>query len=159
MTENTTYVLISLGLIIIAACVTYILKHIRTEQARKQKLEEIAAKAAENTQKRRDYLIESIHMISHAVINDEQMTATEGCIRLNMLIESLAPHLLSQEPYSIIALVHQQTQHIPIKEQWKQLDKTAKRKFTKEMDTLEKKHKEQIETAVKQLKNYDFTSN
>lgn len=159
MSDTVLYALIILGLGVIAGLSIYILKQLSIQREHREKLEQIAQQAAEKTQERRDYLIESVQMISHAVINDDQMTSTEGCMRLHVLLDNLAPHLLKQEPYSVISLIYQQTQHIPIKEQWKSLDRKTQNKLKKEMIQLEKKHQNQIKEAAKLLKDYNFSGN
>jgi len=156
MSENTTYLLIFTGLVLIAGLSTYIWKQLKWQRDRKQKLDELEQQAIQKTQERRDYLIESIRLISHAMEHDEQMTLTEGSIRLKVLLEHLAPHLLSQEPYSIFVLIYEETQHIPLKEKFKALDKKVQRKFLREMGVLEHKHEAELLDAARKLNSYPF---
>lgn len=156
MSENTIYLLIALGLVVIAGLSAYIWKTLKAQRNHQKRLDEIEQQAIQKTQERRDYLMESIRLISHAMEHDEQMTLTEGAIRLKVLVEHLAPHLLSQEPYAILVLMYEETQHIPLKEQFKALDKKAQKKFHREMRLLEAKHQDALIEAARKLHSYPF---
>ncbi|MCV6588025.1 MAG: DUF2489 domain-containing protein [Marinobacterium sp.] len=156
MSDTTIYLLITLGLTVIVGLSIYIWKQLKVQREHQQRLAEIEQEAIRKTQERRDYLIESIRLISHAMEHDEQMTLTEGAIRLKVLVEHLAPHLLSQEPYSILVLMFEETQHIPLKEQFKALDKKAQKKFHREMRLLEAKHQDALIEAAQKLHSYPF---
>ncbi len=158
MSETTTYLLIATGLVLIASLSTYIWKQLRFQRAHQLRLDDIEQQAREKTQQRRDYLIESIRLISHAMEHDEKLTLTEGAIRLKVLVEHLAPHLLTQEPYAILVLMFEQTQHIPLKEQFKALDRKAQRKYLAEMHKLEQQHQVALLDTARQLHSYPFES-
>lgn len=158
MSDTTTYLLIASGLILIAGLSAYIWKQLKFQRAHQQRLDDIEQQAREKTQQRRDHLIESIRLISHAMEHDDKLTLTEGAIRLKVLVEHLAPHLLSQEPYAILVLMFEQTQHIPLKEKFKALDRKAQRKFLAEMHRLEQQHQDALIDTARQLHRYPFES-
>jgi len=114
----------------------------------------------ERTQKRydeqRDYLIESIHVISRAVGNDEKLTYTEACMRLTALLESLAPHLLQDADFAVIYEVYKRTEHIPIKDGWKKLTKQKRWAYQKEMAKVEAEFSSEVDKAAARLAKYDF---
>ena len=101
----------------------------------------------EMLQKQYQHRVESIAVIASAM-KDKQCEYTEGCIRLKQLVEQVEPDLLTQDEFSVIALVFSATEHMPINEQWQQLDKKAKRKFTQQRFALEAEHKDAIHNAV-----------
>ena len=99
--------------------------------------------------------VESISVIARAMA-DKQCESTEGCIRLKQLLDQVEPDLLKLEEYEVIALIYSATEYMPIKEQWKQLDKSAKQKFTQQRFTLEAKHAQAIHVAVLALQQHEF---
>jgi hypothetical protein len=105
--------------------------------------------------KQYQHRVESIGVIASAM-KDKQCEYTEGCIRLKQLIEQVEPELLTLDEFSVIELVFRETEHMPINEQWQQLDKKAKSKFTQQRSALETKHKDAIHAAVVSLKTHQF---
>ncbi|MBY4677555.1 DUF2489 domain-containing protein [Marinobacterium arenosum] len=156
MPSYVTYLLIATGLLLIAGLSLFIWKQLKFQRDHRQRQQALEQQAAEKAQQQRDYLIESIRVLSQAMETDEKLTLTEGCIRIKVLLESLAPHLLRQEPYDIFVLIFEQTQHIPIKEQWQKLDKTQQRRYIREMRKLENQHQEQILSAARAIHSYAF---
>ena len=78
-----------------------------------------------------EHRVDSIRVIVNAM-DEDQCEYTEGCIRLKMLLDQIAPELLQQPEYAIIETMYKETEHMPIKEDWKQLDKKVKAKLTNE---------------------------
>ena len=107
-------------------------------------------------QKQYEHRITSIGVIANAM-EQGQCEFTEGCIRLKHLIDQTHPQLLVQDEYAIIAFINSQTEHMPIKEDWKKLDKMVQGKLTKERYALEAKYRSDIEAAVKALQAHKFT--
>ena len=97
-------------------------KAFKTNQARIVGLQDMLKKQYQHR-------VESIGVIASAM-KDKQCEYTEGCIRLKQLIEQVEPELLTLDEFSVIELVFRETEHMPINEQWQQLDKKAKSKFT-----------------------------
>ena len=102
-----------------------------------------------------EHRVDSIRVIVNAM-DEDQCEYAEGCIRLKMLLDQIAPELLQQPEYAIIETMYKETEHMPIKEDWKQLDKKVKAKLTNERFALEGKHKEAIAAAVKALRKHQF---
>ena len=80
----------------------------------------------------------------------------EGCIRVKQLLDYVEADLLTKDPFKVIALMYSETEHMPIKEQWKQLDKAAKKKFTLQRVKLEDRHEEAIHAAAVALQQHEF---
>ncbi len=106
-------------------------------------------------QEQYQHRVESIQIIVNAM-DEGQCELTEGCIRLRMLISQIDAELLKQEKLAIIDFIYAQTEHMPIKEDWKKLDKKVKTKLTNERYALEGQHRFAIEKAVKVLKQHVF---
>lgn len=156
MSQELIYLLILLCVVISAIALFYIRRHSKlikdTQNEQKQQIE----KAQKRYDEQRDYLIESIHVISRAVGNDEKLTYTEACMRLTALLESLAPQLLQHADFSVIYEVYKRTEHIPIKDEWKKLTRQKQWTYKKEMAKVEAEFAEEVDKAARRLAEYDF---
>ena len=127
-----------------------------TRQAKASKLnQQRITDMQEMLKKQYTHRVESIDVIARAMV-DKQCEITEGCIRLKQLLDRVEADLLMRDEYKVIALIYSETEHMPIKEQWKQLDKKAKQKFTQHRLALEAKHSEEIYVAVSALQQHEF---
>lgn len=108
-------------------------------------------------EKQYNHRVKSIDVITRAMI-DKQCELTEGCIRLKQLLGYVESDLLNLDEYQVIDLMCTATEHMPIKEQWKQLDKAAKRKFTQHRLALEEKYAQAIHAAVVLLQQHEFVA-
>lgn len=156
MSDGLFSVLLITLVIIGIALAIYIFKQIKFLKDANEKVKAQEEDGLRKQQEHRDYLIDSIKIISHAVEHDEKMTLTEGCIRLSALVESLSPSLLQQPELIVLLQVQQKTQHIPFLEKWRSLDRKEQRKYQREMMRIEAEHGEKIISAVKYLNNYPF---
>lgn len=128
--------------------------YIRQRRAFKTNQERIFG-LQEMLKKQYRHRVESIAVIASAMV-DKQCEYTEGCMRLTLLLEKVEPELLQQDEFSVIALMYRETEHMPIIEQWQQLDKKAKHKFTQQRFKLEAKHEKAIHAAVTALQQHEF---
>lgn len=154
MNTNLTYLLIGLGLLVCVILVGVIVRQLRAQKQREAEQAAHAEKVADDAQKHRRYLIDSIKLVAGAVLNDENMTLTEGCIRIKVLLDNLAPHLLKQPEFAVIDTVYGKTEHIPFLEQWKALPDDDKRKYLEEMESVEADHRPDVNEAMRQLQSY-----
>lgn len=122
-------------------------------EAIKKKLSE--KKYHEEALKHKNYLIESIRVISRGIL-DEQCPKIEGCIRLKVLIDNYSTQLHQQDDLQVIELIYAKTSHIPTLEKWKSLSKGEKLNFQNEMDSIENAFAEKITKAARFLKDYPF---
>lgn len=112
-------------------------------------------KYQEEALKHKKYLVESIRVISRAII-DQQCPKIEGCIRLKVLIDNYSPQLHQKDDLQVIELIYAKTSHIPTLEKWKSLPKDEKLNFQSEMDSIENAFSEKINKAARFLKDYPF---
>lgn len=153
MSTNNLIVLLALFCMIMLGVIVWILVRQRTafksNQKRIQDLQQML-------EKQYTHRVESIRVIAGAML-DKQCEATEGCIRLKQLVEQVEPELLSADVFKVIQLIYSETEHMPIKEQWKQLDKKAKFKFTQQRVALEAKYGQEIHVSLKALQQHEFS--
>lgn len=154
MSASLTYTLIAIGLVAIVLLSTLIYRQLKTARELREQQEQQAREYEQQAQEQRRYLIDSIRIIASAVLHDEKMTMTEGCIRVKVMLDNLAPHLHQHENFAVIERVYRATEHIPFLEDWKALSRTEKREYQKEMAQLEKEHGEQVRTAMTELQRY-----
>lgn len=155
MSQNLQIVLVLSGLCLIAGLSWFILRMLKKERQVKfeqqMRLQEIEEKA----QEQRDYLLDSIRVISLAM-QDEQCELAEGSIRIKVLLDHLAPFLHEHEDFSIFNEMFEATKHMPILDEWKKLKLRQRYELTMEREALEEQHKDAIITASKKLAVYNF---
>ncbi|KZY82260.1 hypothetical protein A3741_32365, partial [Oleiphilus sp. HI0069] len=86
----------------------------RIEDAKKAYLEEVAEK--------KDKALNSIKVIAQCML-DEQVELSEGCIRIKVLLDHLAPNLHEDERFSVFIKMYDALEHMPTHEARKQTDK------------------------------------
>ena len=155
MNQELQVVMILFGLCVIGGLLFIIRYQLITQKQRKQAEQERMAEIEAKAQQQRDHLIESVRVISMAM-QDEQCELAEGCIRLKMLLDHLAPYLHEHEDFSIINQMYEGTKHMPILEEWKKLKIKQRFEFTKEREALEKEYRLPILEAAKKLVSYRF---
>jgi heme exporter protein D len=143
-----------LGLVIIAVSAGYIVVHLRGLRQQRQQREVLQSQAQSKAREQRQYLIDSIRVIARAMSEDEKMTLTEGSIRLKVLLDNLMPELHSNPDFEIIATHYEATRHIPYLKAWKSLERSQQRRYRKEMDTLEQRHRDALLQAAAKLQQY-----
>ena len=153
--SQTEIVIVALLSLFCVIMLTVVLLLWRRQRARlkdnQQRIENLQVMLQDQYQHR----VDSIRVIANAM-DEGQCEFTEGCIRLKMLIDQLDPTLLEREELAIISHIYAETEHMPIKEDWKQLDKKVKTKLTNERFALEGKNHEAIAAAVKALRQHQF---
>lgn len=151
MSTTLTYILIALCLLVIATLSAVIYRQLSRAKALKAEQNEREAAAMAALEERHQYLKDSIQLVAGAILHDEKMTLTEGCIRLKVLLENYRPQLLEQEAYAVISEVHDKTSHIPIKDEWQALPKKLKRSYEQEMRELEEIHQDAVNSIAREL--------
>ena len=84
------------------------------------------------------YLKNSIRVLAQGIV-DDQVSLTEGAIRISVLLDNLKISDAQREQYSVFFQLAEATSHIPILKGWKQLSKKQKRTFDKERRVIEEK--------------------
>lgn len=145
-------VLAVLIVIALAAYALYLHMQLRKqEQRREAQLEELKQEA----DKQRDRINKSIQVIA-AAMGGDQMTLTEGAMRLSVLLQSLGLSEQELEPYSSLIKLAEATAHIPILEDWKKLSTKQKLAFDKQRAELEAQYEDLVLDSSKKLLNKNF---
>lgn len=151
MSNELTYALIFVGIFIIVVLASLIYKQLRSARLQREahaaSLERHAAEAAKN----RAYLLESSKAIANAILTDDKITLTEGCIRLKVMIDNLNPQLHQHPEYGVFEEVYNRTSHIPILAGWRELERKEQRQYEKEMRMVERECEQRINSAAKAL--------
>jgi len=155
MSQEIQLVLVVVGLCIIASLLYIIRLQLKTQRQKKQAEDEAQAELEAKAQQQRDYLVESIRVISMAM-QDEQCELAEGCIRLKVLLDHLAPYLHEHEDFSIINQMYESTRHMPIRDEWKKLKIKQRFELTREREALEVEHRSAILAAAQKLAGHSF---
>ncbi len=100
--------------------------------------------------------IDSIKLIAQLMI-EEQVELSEGCIRIKVLLDHVAPDLHEHPAFSVFLKIYVATEHMPTHETRKKTDQKLIRKLDKERLTLEEKNKEAILNAAKQIITKEFS--
>ncbi len=155
MSETTLYILIVVNLFIVAGLVFFILRLLRQQKQkrldRERKLKRIASEVSEH----RRHIIESLQVISRAILNEE-IPLTEASIRCKVLLDNLDPQLAQSEAYIVFNEVFEQSKHIPRMEAWKKLKGPEKLEYIAHMDSLESDYSVQVIRAAECLLSHDF---
>ena len=148
----------TLILLLVMFCIAMVVVIIRIF-TRQRKASKVNQQRIEDMQamlkKQYTHRVKSIDVITRAMA-DKQCELIEGCIRLKQLLDHVESDLLMREEYQVIALIFNETEHMPIKEQWRQLDKKAKHKFTQHRLALEATHSQDIHAAALALQQHEF---
>ncbi len=155
MSQQSQLALIIIGLCVIAGLSMIIFKQLRSQRQAKQDHDALLAETQLKAQEQRDHLVQSVRVISLAM-QDEQCELAEGCIRLKMLLDHLAPFLHEHQDFSVINEMYEATKHMPILEEWKKLKIKQRFELSQEREALEQKHKTNILAAVRKLAGYNF---
>lgn len=142
-------VAIILVLAVFAAYYIYQVRQLRKEQ--KSKLEELKKQGEEQ----RERINRSIQIIAQGII-DDQLTLTEGAIRIKVLLDGLAVDAEVQESYAAFYHLAAATDHIPILESWKSLPTKKKLEFDSQRTKLESDHREFVIDAAQRILGQRF---
>ncbi|MFT5718585.1 MAG: hypothetical protein ACI9T7_002792 [Oleiphilaceae bacterium] len=134
------------GLVIISGLCWFIFTKLRDLKAFQTQRAQKEAQEAE----KRNYLKDSIRVIATTMLED-QVELSEGCIRIKVLIDHFDVSLHEQESLKIFEQMYRDTKHMPTHEARKNTDKNFIHKLDQQRFALEKKHRESIRNAAKEL--------
>jgi len=141
---------ITLGLVIIfilsLVAAYYVIKLHRFNKAQKLKLLEQEKVIRENHAR----IGNSIWVIAKSLL-DDQVSISEGAIRISVLIEGLDLSEDERSHYVSFQKMAQAISHIPILEEWKKLPSQQKKVYEKQMEEEEEKYRAFILDAAKTL--------
>ncbi|MBR9869427.1 MAG: DUF2489 domain-containing protein [Oceanospirillales bacterium] len=155
MSETTLYILIVVNLLIVIGLGIYILRLVRQQKQKRIDAELKLQKIAAEVRDHRLHIIESLQVISRAILNEE-IPLTEAGIRCKVLLDNLDPQLAQSEAYIVFNEVFEQSKHIPRMEAWKKLKGPEKLEYIAQMETLENDYSDQVISAAKCLLVQDF---
>lgn len=151
MTQQTLWLAIVVGLIISTCLCVLIWKTWQKLQiidaVKKQHEQEVAEK--------HQGAVTSIKVIAQCML-DEQVELSEGCIRLKILLDHVAPNLHEDSRFSIFNTMYESLKHMPTHEARKQTDKMTIFKLDQERFKLEEDNQQAIQSASKEILGYSF---
>lgn len=116
----------------------------------KRQLETYNKQQEQQLTENREKVNNSIQILARGVVQD-QLTLTEASIRISTLLEILSVGADVREEYSAFYLLAEKTSHIPILEQWKNLNKKEQLRFDLERQELEYQYSDEIHLAAKRI--------
>ena len=100
--------------------------------------------------KRQAEFKESIRVIASAIVQN-QVSLTEGAIRINKLSSLLEGALSADKAYEVFSRLTDATAHIPILENWTKLTKEEQAFFEIERKKIEKDFQHSIKTSAQRI--------
>jgi hypothetical protein len=102
-----------------------------------------------------NYLNTSVQVLAQGLV-DDQLSLTEGAIRISVLLDNLKINEAARSDYSAIFQLAEATSHIPILDAWGRLSKKEKKQFEKIRSGIEDQYKEFVVDAARRLKGKSF---
>jgi hypothetical protein len=93
---------------------------------------------------------QSIRIISRALVQKE-LSDTEAAMRIGFLSQQVIATTAETELFSVFKQLAEATSHIPILDDWVNLERSEKRRFTIERERIEKGYSEFIHSSASQL--------
>ncbi|MEZ5528966.1 MAG: DUF2489 domain-containing protein [Porticoccaceae bacterium] len=143
---------IMLGLLVIAGLGGYAIYLQMLLQRQKKARQAQEKQLAEIREERHQHYRKSIQVIA-AAIEADQVTLTEGAIRISMLVTQLELDEQESANYQVFFQLAEATAHIPILEEWKKLNTRDKLRFDSERTEIEEKYREFVVDAARKLLN------
>lgn len=155
MSQATLWILIAISSGIAIFLLIYNLKSwkkLKNLNAEKVKIE------TQQTQALYDSQLNAAQSIKHIAqfMVEEQVELTEGCIRIKVLLDHVAPQLHEDEVFNIFSIMYKATEHMPTHQARKDADKKLIKKLDLERFKLEAQHKDRILDASNALLKHSF---
>lgn len=142
-------------IVVLGAYALHLYMKLQAQKAeKKQKEQMLSAELAT----RRDHYRNSIRVICSAIV-EEQVSLTEGAIRISMLVSQLELAEQEKNDFQVFFQLTEATSHIPILEQWKSLNKMEKLRYDQEREKLEESFKDFIEDSASRVLDGTVTAN
>ena len=153
MSDSLVITMIVVGIISILFLLLYIVKKYRFINTARKTMHQEALRLEEMSNQKQQYVVDSLKVLSQALC-EGQVGVVEGSIRINALLGYIDTSLSEHESFIVFSEISHATEHIPILQAWKSLDKASKRKHEKFMETLEKDKGEEARIAAEKLKSH-----
>lgn len=150
MSETVIYSLIAIGVIAIIGLSIYIYRQYRFIKTKQAQQREQLARLEAQRQEKYTYVVDSLKILAHA-LQEEQVGPVEASIRIRSLLDYYDASLHQQAEYQVFDEVFRETEHIPILEAWKALDRKTRRKFERDIEQIEQVRGDAVKAAAKQL--------
>lgn len=138
-------------LVLAAVAVYYHLKLRELERKRQQQREALQ----EQGRQQRERVNKSIQIIAQGIV-DEQLSLTEGAIRIKVLLDGLSADEQARQAFAAFYQLAAATDHIPILEAWKALSTKQKLHFDSQRQQLEADHREFVMDAAQRIIGQEF---
>ncbi|MCP5208279.1 MAG: DUF2489 domain-containing protein [Hahellaceae bacterium] len=148
MPETVTWILSALGIL----CAFVMLVFINKQWTRIRLGEKIAQQKNEQKEQSRREIKSGLRVLSLSLI-EEQIDLAEGCIRIKVLLDAIAPELHNQPDFAVFNMMYEETSHMPTHGARQEMDKRFRRKLDKQRFELESRHRTQIKSAATKLFN------
>lgn len=150
MSELVIGLLSAVGIIVSLLLLRYILKTLKKMKALNEQEQVLTKQIHQAQEDMRLSASQSIKVLAQCMI-DEQVELSEGCIRIKVLLDHIAPEFHDDPYFKIFAQIYDATRHMPTHEARKATDKKTIMKLDLERLKLEAEHKEEILSASRQL--------
>ena len=142
-------------LLIIAAVVVLVLLsvaiyyHWRLYRQRRQ-IDERRQEVEQERIAQKQRVLKSIEIICRAMVSD-QVSITEGCIRVSVLLRALDLSQQQLSVYSVFFDLESATAHIPILNDWGKLSRKQQNLFDNERESIEEKYRDFVVDAAQRF--------
>jgi len=151
------FLVIALAILIIVGLsgyAIYLYFKLRTQTIEKEKKEQ---ELSEELAGRREHYRDSVRVICSAIV-EEQVSLTEGAIRISMLVSQLELTEQEKGDFQVFFQLTEATSHIPILEEWKNLSKKEKLSYDQEREKLEESFKAFVEDSARRILDGSVTA-
>lgn len=139
-------------LLLVGIAIYYLRKVKKMQATKEQQLKHLDELKKDHN----NYLNKSVQVLAQGLI-DDQLTLTEGAIRISVLLDNLKIDDEVRNDYSAIFKLAEATAHIPILDAWGKLSKNEKKQFDKARLGIEDQYKDFVVDAARRLKGKSFT--
>jgi Protein of unknown function (DUF2489) len=144
-------VLIIVAAVIVIGLAFYAFTLTRKVRLLEEKRRQDAAVMEAELNQQRTYRNKSIQIIAQGILSSDQLSLTEGAIRIRVLMDGLDVDESVREEFNAFYQLSDATSHIPILEEWKKLKLKQRMAYDSERVQLESDHKEFVEDAAKRI--------
>lgn len=143
-------VLIVVATVIVIGLAFYAFTLTRKVKVLEEKRRQDSVAMEAELKQQRTHRNKSIQIIAQGILTD-QLSLTEGAIRIRVLMDGLDVDVNVREEFNAFYQLSDATSHIPILEEWKKLKLKQRLAYDSERVQLESDHKEFVEDAAKRI--------
>jgi hypothetical protein len=143
---------VAIVLLLVGTAIFYLRKVNKMQVTKEQQIKELDGLKSDHN----NYLNTSVQVLAQGLV-DDQLSLTEGAIRISVLLDNLKINEAARNDYSAIFQLAEATSHIPILGAWNRLSKKEKKEFEKIRSGLEDQYKDFVVDAARRLKGKSFS--